>query len=290
MSSAPRAKEVLSEALSRSGLLRVDLAARGPGSVLAVNYHGTPGNLAPMLERHFAFYREHFECLDEGGLLAFLRGTRKLSKPGVVISFDDGVRNNAEVAAPLLEQFGLVGWFMIPGGYIDAPSEAQPAFFREHIRQSPNLEHPAAVPPAAMTWEGVRALSARGHVIGCHTWSHCPLGASVSEETVEREVIAARARLEEKIGHEVRTFCWVRGQVGDYGALAHRAVCKAYDLAFMTMSTVIKRSTSPFALHRFNVEASFPLPVVRFQVSRLNELAFARRRKAVERIIRGQPA
>lgn len=290
MSSAPRAKEVLSEALFRSGLLRADLAARGPGSVLAVNYHGTPRGLAPTLERHFAFYRERFECLDEGGLLAFLRGTRALSKPGVVISFDDGLRNNAEIAAPLLEQFGLVGWFMIPGGYLEAPREAQPAFFREHIRQNPTLEHPEGVPPSAMTWEGVRALIPRGHVIACHTWSHCPLGPSASEETVEREVTAARTRLEEKIDHEVRTFCWVRGQVGDYGALAHRAVCKAYDLAFMTMSAVIERSTSPFALHRFNVEASFPLPVVRFQVSRLNELAFARRRRTVERIIRGEQA
>jgi peptidoglycan/xylan/chitin deacetylase (PgdA/CDA1 family) len=283
-SSARREKRLLAGALDP--LLRADLAARGPRSVIAVNYHGTPASLAPALERHFAFYREHFQCLGEDDLLRFLRGETSLSRPGVVISFDDGLRDNASVAAPLLEKYGLVGWFMIPGRFVDEPEATQDAYFKEHIRPSPTLEHPAGVPARAMTWPGVRTLAERGHVIACHTWSHVPLGPSVSAELVEDEVVRARARLEERIGRPVRSFCWVRGQVGDYSALAHRAVQRTYDLAFMTMSRVIEPSTDPLALHRFNVEASFPLPVVRFQISRLNEQAFAKRRRAVEAVIR----
>jgi peptidoglycan/xylan/chitin deacetylase (PgdA/CDA1 family) len=285
-SSARLEKRLLADALAWSGVLPADLRSRGAGSVIAVNYHGTPASLAPRLRRHFTFYREHFECLGEDDLLRFLGGSLHLRRPGVVITFDDGLRDNAAVAAPLLEELGLRGWFMVPGGFVDEPAAAQPAFFKEHIRPSPTLEHPAEVPAAAMTWAGVRALAERGHVIGCHTWTHCPLGPASSPETIEAEVVRARETLEEKLGRRVRTFCWVRGQVGDYSAAAHRAVARAYDLAFMTMSSALHPGSDPLALHRFNVEASFPLPVVRFQISRLNEAAFAGRRRAVEAIVR----
>jgi peptidoglycan/xylan/chitin deacetylase (PgdA/CDA1 family) len=286
-SSARLSKRILADALALSGLLRADLASRGGDTVIAVNYHGTPAALAPRLARQLAFFRERFECLDEDGLLRFLRGSLRLRRPGVVITFDDGLRDNAAVAAPLLEELGLVGWFMVPGAFVDAPAASQPAYFQEHIRPSPTVEHPAEVPAAAMTWDGVRALADRGHVVGCHTWSHRPLGPSAPAQVVEEEVTMAREKLEGKIGRRVRTFCWVRGQVGDYSAAAHRAVERAYDLAFMTMSGAIHPGTDPRALHRFNVEASFPLPTVAFQVSRLNEAAFAKRRRAVEEIVRG---
>ncbi|MCC6523803.1 MAG: polysaccharide deacetylase family protein [Polyangiaceae bacterium] len=240
-----------------------------------------------MLERHFAFYSERFQCLDEVGLLRFLTGGLSLRRTGIVVSFDDGIRDNAEVAAPLLERFRLVGWFMVPGGYIDSPLAAQPRFYRQRIRAVPDAEHPADGSGHAMTWPDVRSLADRGHVVACHTWSHRTLGVDVSAADVDDEVLVARDRLAAAIGRPVRTFSWVRGFPGDYSALAHNAVCRGYDLAFMTMSSAIHRTSDPHVLHRFNVEASFPLPVLRFQISRLNEAAFARRRRSVERAIRG---
>ncbi|MGH7296818.1 MAG: polysaccharide deacetylase family protein [Polyangiaceae bacterium] len=233
-------------------------------------------------------YREHFQCLDQDGLLGFLRGTLRLRRPGIVISFDDGLRDNATVAAPLLEESALRGWFMVPGAFLDEPEANQPRFFRHHVRATPNAEHPADTPARAMSWANARELAGRGHVLGCHTWSHRPLGPGTPAETIAREVVDARQRLEDRLGREVRTFAWARGRVGDYSAPAHRAVARNYDLALSSLGQAVRPNADPHAVHRFNVEASFAMSVVRFQVSRLNELAFAARRSAVMRALAGE--
>lgn len=271
-------KRRISFALDLGGLLPLDLALRGPDVVVAVNYHGTPPDQRALFERHCMFYRQHFECLDEDGLLRFLRGERALRRPGLVLSFDDGLRSNVEVAAPLLDAYGLRGWFMVPGGFIEASDPR--AFFLSRILEHPDpAQADAAGPP--MTWAGARSLAARGHVIGCHGWGHLPLGPQVDEGVVEEEVAQAQRRLQERIGRRVRTFCWVRGRVEHYSARAHAAVGRSFDLAFMTMSRAIHRGDDPLVLHRCNVEASYPLAQVRFQISRLNELYFRGRRRAV---------
>jgi len=281
---APLTKRALAGLLDRAGVLRADLAARGRQRVTAVNYHGTPERLARRLERHFAFYRERFECLGEGALLAFLGGALRLRRPGLVLCFDDGLASQARVAAPLLEAAGLRGWFMVPGGFVDEPPGSQAAYFRRHI--DPAADRDARAELAAMTWSEARALAARGHVIGCHAWSHRLLGADASGEVVREEVTRARERLEERLDRSVRTFCWPRGRVGDYSPAAHRAVASAFSLAFTAMSRAIRPGDPPLCLHRFHVDASFSLRVVRFQISRLNEAWFARRRREVERLLR----
>jgi peptidoglycan/xylan/chitin deacetylase (PgdA/CDA1 family) len=280
--SARTTKALLSAALGRAGLLRLGEALRGTRVVLAVNYHGTPAVLAPNLVAHFAFYRACFECIGEDTLLEFLRGSHPLERPGIVISFDDGLRDNAEVAAPLLEAHGLRGWFLVPGGFLDQHEKEQAAHFRAQIRARPDAEHPARVPQVAMTWSAVRRLSKAGHVIGCHTWSHHTLGPGVSDEIVEHEVVLAKARLEQRLGHPVRSFAWARGLAGDYSVVAQRAVRASFELGFTSMGRAIRAGDDPYVLHRFNVEASYPLAVVRFQTSIFNEAAFARRRRAVE--------
>jgi peptidoglycan/xylan/chitin deacetylase (PgdA/CDA1 family) len=283
-SSARISKRLASWALDWTGLLRSDLSARGTDTVIAVNYHGTPLELASTLRTHLAFYREYFECLNEDQVLHFTRGSLRMDRPGIVISFDDGLRDNATVAAPILDEFGMQGWFMVPGGFLGQGEPDQ--YFRRCIRSQPNAEHPAGIPAAAMTWNDLRALIARGHVVGCHTWSHCALGPDASTELIDEEVIHARQRMEDLLNARVRTFAWVRGRVGDYSPRAHQAIQRTYEISFMSMGQALRPGSNPLAFHRFNIEASYPLPVLRYQISRLNELAFAKRRHAVETIIR----
>jgi peptidoglycan/xylan/chitin deacetylase (PgdA/CDA1 family) len=279
-SGAAFAKRAIATALDRAGLLGADLAARGPRVVLAVNYHATPERLAARLAEHFAFYEERFECLGEEDVLAFLRGARPLRRPGIVVCFDDGLRNQALVAAPLLEAAGLRGWFMVPGAFLDACEADQPAFFRRHIDPRAGSEPDAGL--RAMTWLEARGLVARGHAIGCHTWSHTPLGPELSASVVEDEVIGGRLRLEERLGAPARTFCWPRGRVVDHSPSAQRVIARAYELAFTGMSRAVRPGDSPHRLYRFHVDASLSLPAVRFQISRFNEAWFWPRRRRVD--------
>lgn len=271
--------------LHRSGALALADRARATQSVTIVNYHATPASLRGPLARQFDWYRDRFESLDEAGLAAFLDGSRRLTRPGIVITFDDGYDSNATVAAPLLAARGLHGWFFVPGGFLDEAAERQAAFSLERIREEPNAEHPDLAALRAMSWQAARELADAGHVLGCHTWDHVCLGPRPAPEVIEREVVAARRRLEERLDRPVRSFCWVRGRLQDYSRVADLAVRATYDFAFMTFGEVVRPGDDPLALQRFNVEASCSLPLTRFLVSPLNARLFASRRRKLASIL-----
>jgi peptidoglycan/xylan/chitin deacetylase (PgdA/CDA1 family) len=274
-------KRAVASVLDRAGLLDADERRRGSRTVIAINYHATPAQDEARLREHFSYYRERFECLAEDSLMEFLLGSRVLSRTGVVICFDDGHRDNAEVAARLLEEYGLRGWFMLPGAFLDADEPLQPEYFARHIRPSPRA---GDVPTFAMSWHDARALVRQGHTIGCHTWSHQPLGSS-SQGMAEEETIRAKQLLEDRLGSRVRTFCWVRGRVEDHSPQAHRYVVRAYDLAFTSMGHAIRPRNDPHTLHRFNVESTYDLRLVRLQISSVIEASSARRRALIHRAL-----
>lgn len=62
-----------------------------------------------------------------------------------------------------------------------------------------------------MTWDELRDVVARGHVVACHTATHCAIVDVRTPEDVQRELIGSRQRLEEELGREVRTLAWLSG-------------------------------------------------------------------------------
>ena len=61
-----------------------------------------------------------------------------------------------------------------------------------------------------MTWAEVRSLHERGHEIGSHSLSH-ELMPQLDDARIEREVSASKARIEDAIGAEVKSFCYPNG-------------------------------------------------------------------------------
>jgi hypothetical protein len=101
-------KRELARCFAALGLSRAGLAAQRAllwPFVRAINYT-TYLRREDAFDRQLDFYAEHFECVDERGLLAFHRGEWKSDRPGLLLSFDDGLRSHAEVVAPRLEARG----------------------------------------------------------------------------------------------------------------------------------------------------------------------------------------
>lgn len=100
------------------------LASRRP---VVLMYHGVPRRGAPgeidaeSFERQMALLKNDFEVV-AGGRLTERRGA--FDKIRVILTFDDGFRNNAEVVAPILRRHGLPALFFVssrhaePGKYL----------------------------------------------------------------------------------------------------------------------------------------------------------------------------
>lgn len=111
-------------------------------------------------------------------------------------TFDDGLKDQADVAVPMLEQCGFRGTFFIVAGCV---SET-------------NAEAAAKKPGAfgAITWERLKEMSDRGHEIANHSWSHKHflLTKDMNDETAHQEIDWADQRIKEKIGRLPLTFCF----------------------------------------------------------------------------------
>ncbi len=99
-------------------------------------------------------------------------------------TFDDGQREQAAVAAPLLDALGLKATFVINPGKTATGSEG---WFG--------------------SWDQWRALSKNGHEIGNHSMTH-PNFTQVKEEVLEGEIVGAQQLIEKEIGQPCVTFCY----------------------------------------------------------------------------------
>ncbi len=255
------------------------------GYIRAINYHGTPQDTAENFERQLAFYSRHYTPVSLTDLDRFLQLQRwDKKRPGLIISFDDGLSSNYSVAAPLLEKYGFHGWFFVPVDFIAAPASEQPGFSdTHHIWKGSNSSR---VEREAMTWDELRDLDRRQHVIGCHTRSHLRMSPGLPDSMLEYEICAGKAVLEGELGHACACYGWVGGEEGSYSSDAARMIRKAgYKYSFTTNSCPIMRRADPYQLGRNNVESAWPLSLASFELCGFQDLRFTPKRRRVARII-----
>ena len=116
----------LAQALLASACRVPYAQAFAPRRPVILLYHGVPADAKEgvsgfVFERHVAYLREHFEFVPPHAVDRRRRGRDRVQ---IVLTFDDGFRNNAEVAAPILERYDVPALFFVssrhavPGKYL----------------------------------------------------------------------------------------------------------------------------------------------------------------------------
>ena len=104
---------------------------------------------------------------------------------GLVFTLDDGTVDQYEVAAPVLEKYGLRAIFNIIPSRIGEPN--------------------------MMTWDQVRDLVKRGHALGNHTMTHPNLNRLAETggvELVRRQLVDAYELIKKETGYEAKVVCF----------------------------------------------------------------------------------
>jgi hypothetical protein len=200
--------DALARALSQGPLVRV------------VNFHLTPVWRRDEYDRHFALYANYFAPVTEEDLDVFLAtGEWHKAKPGLIPAFYNGYRNNYDVALPLLERHGLIGWFFVVTGFVDAADQ--------NIYAAAHGITPAADERGdgriALSWDEVRALS-HAHVVASHTRGHTQAAASEGHEDA---ALGSQEDFQREIGRSVRTIAWAGGAAYGENPEADQAVITA---------------------------------------------------------------
>jgi peptidoglycan/xylan/chitin deacetylase (PgdA/CDA1 family) len=176
-----------------------------------------------------------------------------LPPKAVLITFDDGYRDNLENALPVLERYGYPAVVFVPIGYLD---DGRPLPHEEPLLR-------LGVRNPTVRWAELAELEARGMRVESHGIAHRPLSELSLDEAL-REIVLSKLRLEERLGREVEAFAYVKGSLADYRPEHASLVEQAgYRLAFSTVSGANGPGTSRFRLRRYNIE---PYPPRTFEL------------------------
>ena len=180
--------------------------------IRVVNYHLTPASHADVLDGEFAALAARYDPVGEQELAEYLTTRRwPIGRPGVLPVFYNGYRNNFDVARPLLDRHGLVGWFMAVTGFSSCPAADQADFAAEHQLTTLPCEYPDS--RVALSWGELRKLDVR-HVVASHTRSHSR-ASQTDLVKMQDQIVGAQQDFVRELGHSVRSCAWLLG--GRYG-------------------------------------------------------------------------
>ena len=186
-------------------------AVRAGRFVRVVNYHNTPAAGREALRAELASYAERFAGIGLDDLDEFhATGRWRPGRPAFMPVFYEGYRNHAEVAGPVCEELGLTGWFMVCTGFVDCPAAEQEAFARSHWIGLGPEDLARRGKRLALSWEEIAELSRR-HVVAPHTASHHGLADVVTDEDLEREIVAPKRAMDAVTGQSAAAFAWLLG-------------------------------------------------------------------------------
>jgi peptidoglycan/xylan/chitin deacetylase (PgdA/CDA1 family) len=229
-----------------------------PG-VRIVHYHYVFDDECDAFARQLEHLAAAYEPVSLSKAVARL-GEGRVSGREVVVTFDDGFRNQLVNAAPLLAEHGFRACFFLVTGLLSADPREAELFCRER------LHLPRPVEP--MTWDDAAALLGLGHEVGSHTRGHPELTALDAAE-LDNELRASRVELERRLGASV---AHVSAPYGD----AHRfspAVSDAARRAGYASCATARRGLNTgaddlYALRRDHLEAGWPVAHVRYFLGR----------------------
>jgi peptidoglycan/xylan/chitin deacetylase (PgdA/CDA1 family) len=186
--------------------------------IRTVNFHNTPAHRTEQYEQQLEHYARHFSSVTEDDLETVLTtGQWCKAKPGLILAFYNGYRNNFDVMKPLLEHYEFVGWFFTPSEFVGTPPPLQKAFALEHTMRVVDEYEDGRV---ALSWDEVRELE-KQHVVASHTKTHSRITLDVARD-LEREIVGSQQDFVRELGHPVKAFAWLLGS--EYGV--HKAADK----------------------------------------------------------------
>jgi len=136
--------------------------------------------------------RSGYETISLNEYLNYVVGFGKPAGKRVVITFDDGFKNNYSEAFPVLKEYGFTATIFIS---------------TDLAGQKSSWERDESIPELSMlTWDEVKEMSDYGIKFESHTCSHCYL-SQLSENEARDELLRSKSTIEEKTGRQVEFFC-----------------------------------------------------------------------------------
>ena len=150
-----------------------------------------------LFERHLAWLATHYNVIPLSDLIARLRSDDPIEDDVVSITFDDGYRDNFEIALPLLEKYKCHATFFIVSDFIKG----------EVVLNGQDGWEP-------MTWSQVKWI-ARLMLKLVFILKHIACCPSLSDDDLLSEIQDSKICIEQQLDRQVDLFAFPNGQGDD---------------------------------------------------------------------------
>lgn len=209
--------------LARDALIRLLAAGRSPekertgsagGWIRFPFYHHVFDDERDGFARQLKYMASLGDFIDLDDAVAMLDGGGAIDGRYFCITFDDGFRNWATNAAPILLDHSARAAFFVVTGFIGSSIEDDRDKLLGFYDQGDLLME-------FLSWDDCRALAEAGMTIGSHTINHVHL-ADLDDAATEAEMKGSKDAIEAELGRSCDHFCCPFGREGiDFIAPSH---------------------------------------------------------------------
>ena len=190
---APTIKKVLSSILVLIGRL----SRRRGIPVLLYHSVDSTGSVISIMSEEFSRQMAYlnatgYKTISLSDFLGYLRSGTVPHEKIVVLTFDDGFKNNYTEAFPILREYGFTATIFLATDYIDRVCSWEK---HDSIPRFPLL-----------SWDEIREMSDYGIDFESHTCSH-PYLSRLSREEMRNELLESKMVIETALNKQVTFFC-----------------------------------------------------------------------------------
>ena len=201
-------------------------------TVLVLNYHKIANEHKSLsvtlddFEQHMKWLQEYgFTCITPGQLYDFVANGADLPEKPVLITFDDGYKDNYTNAFPIMKKYGMKGTIFVVTGFL-------------------------GVYDNYLTWDQANELLEAGFNIESHTYSHKSM-TEASDEDITKELVKSRQTIKEKLGIDSDFMAYPTGTYNLH--IAELVKESGYKGAFTIKYDNVSRDSNVYALERVPV-------------------------------------
>lgn len=204
--------------------------------------------------------------------------SKSKQKEKIVITFDDGYKDNFEYAIPILDKYNIQAIFFITISFIDGLSHQWIDILNNYATSKnlsmdefrnlsvkiktmdiqerelflETLEISQLNNDSAMNWKNIKAIQNK-HIVGSHTLNH-PNFKNETQETISEQLSETKKILKEKLDFEDIYFAYPDGDIGLYKEfIENKLKDLGYKYAFTTQRGTWKSDDNPYFIKRIPV-------------------------------------
>ncbi len=194
-------------------------------------------------EKHIKYLKENCEVISLKEAIERIKN-KSIYGREVVISFDDGYKDNYLYAYPLLQKYELPAVIFLTVGYV-----GKNKILPHDMDDNPKYNR-------ILNWEEVKEMECASVMFGSHTLNHVNL-SKLPLEKAKEEIILSYKNLKENLKNNLIPFSYPYGTLLDFNSEIKRIVKETgYFCACSAIYGVNTEKADLFSLYRIGIDSS----------------------------------